>query len=417
MLLSILFAAFVFGVVQLFVLRFKAGDVYPEYSSLRADPLGVKALYDGLHGLRSLSVSRNYQPLPKLRDSGAATLFYFGAHPADMDRVRENFAKGLETFVGRGGRLVISFFPMNKKPRSSTGEETEEQNTPKDKGREEDLEKLGKERRKKNRDEDSSGSFIRSVSLADRWGFDLDFADLPKARAGAHASIVARKEIGGLPGSISWHSMLVFKGLDPTWRVIYQRANLPVIIERTLEKGTIVLTADSYFVSNEAMRWERHPALLAWLVQPNREVIFEETHLGITENPGIVTLARRYRLHGLFAWILLLAGLFVWKNSVAFIPPHESDLAEEETDIVGGRDSVAGLKNLLRRSVSVEDILAVCLREWKNSYARAEKQFPGKLERAQAVVDREKARPAKQRNPVRSYQIISQILAREGIEK
>ena len=32
----------------LFELRFAAGDVYPRYSSLRSDPVGVRALYDSL---------------------------------------------------------------------------------------------------------------------------------------------------------------------------------------------------------------------------------------------------------------------------------------------------------------------------------------------------------------------------------
>ena len=38
--------AFVLGVLQLFRLRFEQGDVYPPYSTLRADPLGSMALYE-----------------------------------------------------------------------------------------------------------------------------------------------------------------------------------------------------------------------------------------------------------------------------------------------------------------------------------------------------------------------------------
>ena len=44
-------AGFVYGVIHLFALRFEAGDVYPEYSSLRADPLGLKGFYDALDEL------------------------------------------------------------------------------------------------------------------------------------------------------------------------------------------------------------------------------------------------------------------------------------------------------------------------------------------------------------------------------
>src|SRR2546427_9645317 len=47
-LLLVLLAVFVLGVGRLFQLRFEAGDVYPPYSSLRADPLGTKALFESL---------------------------------------------------------------------------------------------------------------------------------------------------------------------------------------------------------------------------------------------------------------------------------------------------------------------------------------------------------------------------------
>ena len=50
MLLALAVAAlFVAGLIQLFLLRFKAGDVYPAYSSLRSDPLGTQVLFESLN--------------------------------------------------------------------------------------------------------------------------------------------------------------------------------------------------------------------------------------------------------------------------------------------------------------------------------------------------------------------------------
>lgn len=63
-------AAFLYGLAHLFALRFERGDIYPEYSSLRADPPGAKALYESLD--QFLSVRRNYQPLTRL-DEGRHT--------------------------------------------------------------------------------------------------------------------------------------------------------------------------------------------------------------------------------------------------------------------------------------------------------------------------------------------------------
>ena len=50
-LLPALIVVFGAGVIRLFQLRFEAGDVYPPYSSYRADPLGTRALYQSLENL------------------------------------------------------------------------------------------------------------------------------------------------------------------------------------------------------------------------------------------------------------------------------------------------------------------------------------------------------------------------------
>jgi len=73
--LAVLFAA---GIVRLFVLRFKAGDIYPPYSSLRADPLGAKALYQSLARLPRLSVARNYEDVEDLDLPPETALLFLG---------------------------------------------------------------------------------------------------------------------------------------------------------------------------------------------------------------------------------------------------------------------------------------------------------------------------------------------------
>ena len=46
--LLVVLAAFLFGLLHLFNLRFAAGDVYPPYSSLRSDPVGCRIYYESL---------------------------------------------------------------------------------------------------------------------------------------------------------------------------------------------------------------------------------------------------------------------------------------------------------------------------------------------------------------------------------
>ena len=67
-------AIFVVGVLYLFGVQFAAGDVYPEYSSLRSDPAGAKLLFDALARLPDAAAARNYLPLDSFDESGAAVV-------------------------------------------------------------------------------------------------------------------------------------------------------------------------------------------------------------------------------------------------------------------------------------------------------------------------------------------------------
>src|SRR5204863_5323220 len=167
------------------------------------------------------------------------------------------------------------------------------------------------------------------------------------------------------------------------------------LIERRFGSGSLVFSADSYFLSNEAMRKERHPQLLAWLIGRNATVLFDETHLGVTESPGIAALVRKYRLHGLVIGLILMAGLFVWKKAISFVPAYDEEQAERHGDAVAGKDSAAGFVNLLRRSISPSEILPVCFAEWKKARAHGPAGLDKKTEQAAAVIAEEQARPAR----------------------
>src|SRR2546430_9161156 len=101
--LLVVLGGFCFGLTQLFKLRFETGDIYPEYSSLRADPLGAKAFYESLDNL--LTVRRNYRPLAKIGDGRETTLFYIGSRSDFMFDTRSDLRlspddfSNLESFV------------------------------------------------------------------------------------------------------------------------------------------------------------------------------------------------------------------------------------------------------------------------------------------------------------------------------
>jgi hypothetical protein len=247
-----------------------------------------------------------------------------------------------------------------------------------------------------------------------RWMLRIGFAMLPRDDAGVFKPAPAFNRAGdSLPATVACHTALYFDQTNGPWRTIYTREPArPVIIERPLGRGTLVLSADSFYFSNEALRRDREPALLAWLVGSSRRVIFDESHLGVQEAPGVATLARRYRLHGLLVGLLLLAGLFVWKNAVSFIPPDEEQRARARGDLVAGKESAAGFVNLLRRNIPGPELLGLCLLEWRKSCAHQVSR--ARLEQMQAIIDAENALDVNQRRPVETYRALSRVLSKRA---
>src|SRR5690606_17698337 len=101
---------FGYGLLHLFSLRFEQGDVYPQYSSLRADPLGTKALYDAFNSTGALQTQRNYRPLQRLRPAEPVALFYIGITQSSFWGKSE--LQHFERLIGSGSRAVFAFAPQ-----------------------------------------------------------------------------------------------------------------------------------------------------------------------------------------------------------------------------------------------------------------------------------------------------------------
>jgi hypothetical protein len=399
LLLAAILVCFVLGVMHVFRLRFESGDIYAPYSSLRADPLGVKALFESLNKLPQLSVQRHYRTLGKLTNGHEATLFYLGARISEWSQPPEDTVKHLESLANSGARVIITFFPETKTPRSAGPPRPREEQPRRGEKQPPEIDEF-------------PGQGVPKVALPERWGIRFEYEELPKNEDGEFASVVAGKRMtAAIPNSISWHTALSFGSLADAWKVVYAREDHAVMIERKWGLGSIVLSADSYFFSNEAMQSERHADLLSWVVGASKRIVFDEAHLGMHEESGVVALARSYRLHAFFAAILFLAALYVWKNAVSFVPSYEDDPPDQAGGLVAGKDTTAGFVHLLRRSISPREILGVCFSEWKKSCTHGRVNWQDKLQRMQEIIEEEKALPPNRRNPVRSYQTLSRILA------
>src|SRR5439155_12290754 len=181
-------------------------DIYPAYSSFRTDPLGTKALYDSFD--RLLTVARNFRPLLRMGSGRDSALFVLGVQPSQL-RLADVEVKDLEQYVGSGGRLVISFYPI-----FSAREIAPPAPMPVTPGGR----PVPPTQRKNSKDSDQPDA---GILLSKQWKFDFGFAALERDKANHLLPAEATKEGDDqLPNGIACHSALFFDKLDPVWRVI-----------------------------------------------------------------------------------------------------------------------------------------------------------------------------------------------------
>jgi len=406
--LLICIVVFALGLAHLFILRFDMGDVYPEYSSLRADPLGTMALCEGLERMSGVSVRRDFSAANQLPHGKETAYLHLAARASEWTALDEEVVKEIEGFVTSGGRFAVSFFPETTKPFqrfTDRNEIEQESKSPKPSAKKVSPPNPSKD--KSNRKEPLKG-LQRRTSLKERWGLELGFLRLgPDDMAWLAPGTIKKDRKLSLPDSLEWHSGIIVTNASNSWQTIYSRGTNPVVIERKFGLGTVVIATDSYFLSNEALRKDPQPALLSWWIGPAKHVVFDEAHFGLLETEGVAVLLRKYRLYGVVASLMLLAGLFIWKNSSSFLPLAETNRDGEH---VFGKEAAEGFANLLRRNISKHELLNVCFVQWKKSRPPTASGSPARQAQAEAALRAYNDRPQRERDPVNAYREICGLL-------
>jgi hypothetical protein len=335
LLLAVLLGGFglvIAGVYQ----RRLARDLYPPYSTLRADPLGLRALHDAVAALPGAQVERSYRPLNQLSAQPPRTIVVAGVRAAPgIEAIDTDARRALRLAAAAGSRVIVTFRPSPAQVL------------------------LGDHAGKPRQTEDGD-----SIAPAENVLADLRFRIEEASPAKEIATAQRGPEVpANLPETLPWRSP-VFFDLDPTaeWNVLYRVEGRPVVAERILGRGSVAVVADTFLLSNEALQRERQPDLLAWLLDAGTTVQFVESHLGVQEDPGVAALARRYGLERTFFLLVLLALLLVWRQSARMVPP-----ASEPEAIALSYSSTAGLEALLRRSVPTNALLRTCVEEWSRT--------------------------------------------------
>jgi hypothetical protein len=356
------------GLYRIVLLRFESGDIFPASSTLRDDPLGSKALFMSLEQLAGLKVSRNHRPLDRITGSQDSTVFLLGAHASLLDSPDARL--NLERIAATGSRIVISLNPQT----------------------------AAFEKQKPDPKENKPPVTEEKKPEAPK-GFGIKTIRIERSEKQLESRMVGLSNIPQLPQGMPFVAPLALKTSGPEWNLIYSVANEPVIIERRYGQGSIVLITENFLLSNEAMRDSRHPELISWLVGPGHTVIFDETHLGVAEESGIISLIRRFGLLPFAGSLLLLALLYLWRSSLPLIP---SDKTVTDQSVVAAGNHFSGLVNLLRRSINQKDLLKTCWQEWQKSAAVEIRKHPGLSEEMrQLTLDNS--------NPVAQYNRISRL--------
>jgi hypothetical protein len=383
---------FVCLLVRILLLRYERGDVFPAYSTLRADPLGTRVFYEALQATPGYEVNRGFTTLHREMENAPKSLFYLGMDNEELATFTPDEIKALDQFVRQGGRVVISFTPESpaelEKGKTgahsgaSSGQEpapgTEPQ-TQQEKYEREQI-KRDAEARKNEKDAPPEKDNLEPPeyhrSIAAQWGFGTERQKEKNAGksgdddddAQEKPEIFAQRAFpGATEMEVAWKSALYFVRLETEWEVLYRVRNKPVIVRRHLGQGDILLASDSYFLSNEALRDDRCARLLGLMAGPPGPLLFDETHLGTQDQEGVVHLAEKFHLQGFVLGMLVVTALCLWRNSVPLVPPAPAEATALLGGAVSGKDSRSGLVNLLHRNIPASELLGVCLATWKRS--------------------------------------------------
>ena len=393
-----------------FGLSSESGSTFGAYSTYRSDPIGMMAVYNALDHIDGYQVERYIRDFETLPLGSGTTLVIAGA-AISPDPVP--VLDAVEGFAATGGRVVIAFYPLHEDStlgrlhdfiedrdhpelkKKDAPEEGSVEKSP-DEGAndvpptvvpvvapppEDDADKKAATPADKDNAEEASpgeedeepeaamGFGPPQEDVSERWKFDYGFE---KPGASTHFGLLDKAM--DVEPLFSGHSGLYFTPLEADhWTVVYGTAASgdeplrAIIMECKIGSGSVVLCSDAFFLSNEALQKHYDPQLLSWLFGKQSRVLFSEVHLGTKQQDRVMTLVRRYRLHGVFFGLALIGVLFVWHHAATLVPRRES--AARKGPATGAeRSHQDGLDNLLARFIPPSQLLGTCVREWAQQF-------------------------------------------------
>jgi hypothetical protein len=344
--------------LELFEARFESGDLYPGGSSFRSDALGTRALYDAIAEALPKTVSRHRGRSGQLSNASDATIIVTQLSLSRLIIKQDRLVRELTEAAQHGARVVVTL--DDRQTQSCRMTYCNEDKKTRCHGI------------VPNENPGDTSTQAKEQSCNDAalglWGFEIG-GTLSKR---SNAVELTKSVVPRLPQRLPWHNPAKFIELVPEFRTVYARGDDAVVIERSLGKGSLVLLTEGYLLTNEAQREARFTDFVVWLIGQKTRVIFEESHLGVTEPRGIMTLVRELRLQGFLAGCLLLFGLFVWQR----LRPLSRQMPERRRVIRKTTIADSTLLSLLRLRMTPKQAMVACVEEAKHQ------KFTGIVERA-----------------------------------
>jgi hypothetical protein len=336
-----LIVAFLWAGGSLLNLQLEIGNTLPAFSTYRADPQGLRILFESLQRLPVGPVQRQKEPLSYLQSAPGKVLVLAGIDATETWLSGRDF-QTLVRWAENGGTVVISF-TTGSSENVSPGE----------------LPVITSNGR------DSNVTSPQGDQLRN-WTEVLQVVGVHLAKFKTDSPRIVQSNV--LPPNPTWTGPLYFTRLSQDWTAIANASLYPVVIQRKFGSGKVVMLASTYPLMNRAMAERRDSALLAYLFGDAHGVVFDETHLSVVSDPEIITLLRRYGLLPTLGAMILLALIYSWSSRYSLLPRPRTASANDS--IVQGKAGDEIFRQLLRRSVPNGQALGICANLWRKSFPR-----------------------------------------------
>ncbi len=396
--LAFLLIAFLgFGLFHLFSLQFEKGNQYPPYSTLRSDPMGAKLLFETLQQWSHHQTGQILNRIWEKPHGKNATWILL-----DVQESRMLFNKmegaGLHEFLQQGGRVVIAFqagesfktrpapssetisssiektdpsTPQNQPPPSTPEEnppETATDRSPEKIAADEIQKKAEAARKEREEAEQERERYLQKTfeDFEKEWGYEIASNPLlitageEKGKQKPQPALALDLWNGETLPEIPWRSTNYFIVGNPAWKIRYTVDGKPVIIEREMNGGSVVLLTDPSLMSNEALLKGDHWQPLLPILGVGRSYWFDETHLKVMRHLSLMQLIDRFHGSGLLLGILMTFLLWVWKNQSILAPlpiPRDERSRKISTPL-------QNLTQLFQRNLRLPELWNEMIREW-----------------------------------------------------